>query len=174
MSISVTEFYRITQIDCNQTLPSTCIWSKAISKQIEHYQLCLNNKLSAYVSTDVYCTSMEHRNEIDLLCNCIIESCVASGLHCIPLIRSCGRDMPGWTEQVVPERDRSLFWHWMWCELGKPNKGIVYDVMERARHRYQLPGVVKNKSLGALILEHVSEIMADTCNVNTRQKKNIK
>ena len=24
---------------------------------------------------------------------------------------------------------------------------------------------------GALILEHVSEIMADTCNVNTRQKK---
>ena len=26
MSISVTEFYHITQIDCNQTLPSTCIW----------------------------------------------------------------------------------------------------------------------------------------------------
>ena len=143
MSISVTEFYRITQIDCNQTLPSTCIWSKATSKQIEQYQLCLNNKLraidqmsSTYVCTDVYCTSMEHRNETDLLCNCIIESCVASGLHCIPLTRSCGRDMTGWTEQFVPERDRSLFWHWMWCELGKPNKGIVYDVMKRARHRY--------------------------------------
>ena len=44
--------------------------------------------------------------------------------------------MPGWTEQFVPERDRSLFWHWMWCELGKPNKGIVYDVTKRARHRY--------------------------------------
>ena len=29
-------------------------------------------------------------------------------------------------------------------------------------------------NLGALILEHVSEIMADTCNVNTRPKKNIK
>ena len=47
----------------------------------------------------------KYGNEIDLLCNCIIESCVASGLHCIPLTRSCGRDMPGWTEQVstVPE-----------------------------------------------------------------------
>ena len=31
-----------------------------------------------------------------------------------------------------------------------------------------------NILIGALILEHVSEIMADTCNVNTRQKKNIK
>ena len=31
-----------------------------------------------------------------------------------------------------------------------------------------------NTISGALILEHVSEIMADTCNVNTRQKKNIK
>ena len=55
---------------------------------------------------------------------------------CIPLTRSGGRDMPGWTEQVEPEWDWSLFWHWMWCELGKPNKGIVYDVIKRARHRY--------------------------------------
>ena len=124
MSISVTEFYRLTQINCNQTLQSTCIWSKATSKQIEQYQLCLNNKLraidqmsSAYICTDVYCTNTEHRKESDLLCNCIIGSCVTSGLHCIPLTRSCGTDIPGWTEQVEPERDRSLFWHWMWCEI---------------------------------------------------------
>ena len=44
--------------------------------------------------------------------------------------RTGGRDMRGWSEQVEPERDRSLFWHWMWCELYNPtNKGIVYDVM---------------------------------------------
>ena len=89
----------------------------------------------AYVGTDVYCTSTEHRNEIELLCNCIIESCVASGLYCIPLTRSGGRDMPGLTKQVEHEQDLSLFWHWMWCELAKPNKGTVYDVMKRVRHR---------------------------------------
>ena len=44
MSISVTEFYHITKINCNRTLQSTCIWSKTTSKQIEQYQLCLNNK----------------------------------------------------------------------------------------------------------------------------------
>ena len=64
------------------------LWLKETSKQIEQYKLCLNNKLRAinqmsseYVCTDLYCTNMEHTNEIDLLCNCIIESCVASGLH---------------------------------------------------------------------------------------------
>ena len=50
------------------------------------------------------------------------------------LTRSCG--MPGRTEQVEPERDRSLFWHRMWCDMGKSYKGIAYDVMKRARHRY--------------------------------------
>ena len=34
--------------------------------------------------------------------------------------------MPGWTEQVKPERDRSLLWHWIWCESGKPRSGVVY------------------------------------------------
>ena len=70
MSISVTEFYHITQIDCNQALPTTWIWLKATSKQIEQYQLCLNNKLraidqmsSAYVCTDVY-VSPQHKGRI--------------------------------------------------------------------------------------------------------------
>ena len=65
MSISV------TQINCNLTMQSTCIWSKATSKQIEQYQICLNNKLRAidqlssdYVCTYVYCTNTEHMNEI--------------------------------------------------------------------------------------------------------------
>ena len=41
----------------------------------------------------------------------------------------------------------------------------------RQNEAYKTFTGVKN---GALILEHVSKIMADTCNVNTRQKKNIK
>ena len=44
---------------------------------------------------------------------------------------------------------------------------IVSEIMVDIPHDNTL-------ELGALILEHVSEIMADTCNVNTRQKKNIK
>ena len=40
------------------------------------------------------------------------------------------------------------------------------------KHRYGAGNDYKNVHMdfGALILEHVSEIMADTCNVSTRQK----
>ena len=44
--------------------------------------------------------------------------------------------MSGWTEQIKPERDRSLLWHWIWCESGKPGSGVVYDIMRRAEHSY--------------------------------------
>ena len=44
--------------------------------------------------------------------------------------------MPGWSETVEPERERSLLWHWIWLDSGKPNRGLVYDVMRRTRHRY--------------------------------------
>ena len=36
-----------------------------------HY-LCILIFSSDHVCTDVYCTSAENRNEIDLLCNCVI------------------------------------------------------------------------------------------------------
>ena len=50
--------------------------------------------------------------------------------------RHIGQDVPGWDELVKPERDRSLFWHWMWQEAGKPQTGIVYGIMKRTRHQY--------------------------------------
>ena len=74
--------------------------------------------------------------EIDSVCHFIIDVCVTSGLNCISLARSSGRGMPGWPKQVKPERDRSLFWHEIWCESGKSISGVVYDIMRRAKHRY--------------------------------------
>ena len=44
--------------------------------------------------------------------------------------------MPGWSDEVEPERNRSLFWHWIWLEFDKPRSGFFYDIMKRTRHRY--------------------------------------
>ena len=40
--------------------------------------------------------------------------------ECIPFTRSRTREVAGWTDHVKPERDRSVFWHCMWLEYGKP------------------------------------------------------
>ena len=37
---------------------------------------------------------------------------------------------------VKPERERSLFWHWMWQAAGNPQTGVVYNVMKRTRHQH--------------------------------------
>ena len=44
--------------------------------------------------------------------------------------------MPGWKDEVKPEREQSLFWHWMRLEAGKPNAGYIFDIMKRTRHQY--------------------------------------
>ena len=44
--------------------------------------------------------------------------------------------MPDWSESIEPEHERSLFWHWIWLESGKPTMGVDYDVMMRPSHRY--------------------------------------
>ena len=56
--------------------------------------------------------------------------------QCIPQAKSRAREMPGWTDHVKPERELSLFWHWIWLESGKPNTGFVYQIMKRTRHQY--------------------------------------
>ncbi|ELT96186.1 hypothetical protein CAPTEDRAFT_185982 [Capitella teleta] len=52
-----------------------------------------------------------------------VNACLDSGLECIP----------------AKKPDRSLFWHWIWCECGRPNTGALYDEkikMKRSRHQY--------------------------------------
>ena len=44
------------------------------------------------------------------------------------------RPVPGWKDQVKPEREQSLFW--MWLEARKPNAGYIFDIMKRTRHQY--------------------------------------
>ena len=95
------------------------------------------NKSVVYCN-NLHCDCIQHRDHIDLLCNVLIESCIKAGTETIPQCRSnfSAREIPGWSEQVEPERDRSLFWHWMWVESGKPHTGVVYDVMKKAMHIY--------------------------------------
>ena len=40
------------------------------------------------------------------------------------------RPVAGWKDQVKPEREQSLFWHWMWLEAWKPNFGYIFHIMK--------------------------------------------
>ena len=85
---------------------------------------------------DPHCTNVLHRRFIEVYCHSIIKSCIKASSVSIPLVRPNVQRVPGWTEHVKEERDRSLFWHWIWLEAGKPFKGFIYEIMKRTRHRY--------------------------------------
>jgi hypothetical protein len=37
---------------------------------------------------------------------------------------------------VAPFRDKSMFWHNVWMQYGRPVSGYVADIMRSARHAY--------------------------------------
>ena len=143
LSIVVTNFSHVIESNCNPARTSNCIWSKASIDDIKQYQLVLDNKLqlidinnSAYSCTNWNCQCTQHKDGLDSLCQTLIDYCIDASRDTIPMSRPVGSNIPGWEKLVKPDRDRSLFWHWMWQEAGKPQHGLVYSIMKRTRHQY--------------------------------------
>ena len=73
---------------------------------------------------------------IDTFCKDIIECWINAGVNTITSSKSHKHLVPGWNDLVKPEREHLLFWHQIWFECGKPNRGYVYDIMKRTWARY--------------------------------------
>ena len=44
--------------------------------------------------------------------------------------------LPGWRDELEPLCQDSLFWHSMWQQGSKPNKGQLYEVKKYVRNKY--------------------------------------
>ena len=58
------------------------------------------------------------------------------------------RAVAGWTEFVAPLREKSLLWHNIWDDCGRPHTGIVADIMRktRAAYHYAVREVKRNEN----------------------------
>ena len=90
-----------------------CNWTKASSEDIDNYRHISEHKLADIVvpksvnCTNCHCSLDNHTNEINLLCNTIIDSCVSAGKNCIPLTEHhlIKKSVPGWVEQIAPKEN---------------------------------------------------------------------
>ena len=103
---------------------SNPLWKRASDNNIQEYTYTFDKCLSEIhiptdllLCTDCKCMDYKHKHDIDLLCRSIIMSGLKASSECIPITRSRTREVAGWTDHVKPERDRSVFWHWMWLDL---------------------------------------------------------
>jgi len=58
------------------------------------------------------------------------------------------KSVPGWSEHVAPLREKSVFWHNLWVDCGRPRTGVVADTMRqsRAAYHYAICSIRKNES----------------------------
>ena len=119
-------------------------WYKADERDINSYKTALVNHLAliavpveAAICRNVMCTDPSHVSGINMYANQIIEACISATAVAIP--KTCMHDpkrVPGWSEYVEPTRQKSLFWHRMWSDCGRPRSGLVADIMRRTRACY--------------------------------------
>ena len=118
-------------------------WDRASVEQVQNYKLLLSELLSN-INLDediincknVFCE--DHKYEIFDFYHEIIDAINIAEDHCIPRVKpNCSkREMPGWNAFVKPIRERCIFWHGIWKNIGSPASGIVSDIRRLTRRKY--------------------------------------
>jgi len=93
----------------------------------------------ALMCVDMNCKNPDHHHAICHYAESLTNACLLAAESSIPITSNrdagAGR-VPGWTERFEPLREKSLFWHRLWVECGRPRTGTVADCMRRARASY--------------------------------------
>jgi hypothetical protein len=46
------------------------------------------------------------------------------------------RAIPGWKDMVEPYKEDAIFWHSIWQSAGRPNRGVLKEIMTRTRNQF--------------------------------------
>lgn len=119
-------------------------WHKVKDCNIERYKQLLTSNLnniknpkSTFDCYDTSCSSIHHLNCIDQYYDNIKNACLKASYSSIPRTSKANTNrIAGWNEQIEPLRDKSIFWHNLWRELGRPATGTVACIMRSTRAIY--------------------------------------
>ena len=111
---------------------------------VDHYQYKLNCYLSdvvlpvsALACSNSMCCCPDHRQAISNYAQVLINCCGKAASEAFPHSRTGDRKIvPGLTELVEPFRQKSLFWHNIWVDCGRPRDGNLAGIMRRTRAAY--------------------------------------
>lgn len=118
-------------------------WDKADANQLNSYKVLLNDMINtidipwaALQCNDFFCE--EHKVELQLFHNALIESCIESCKMSIPHKTNDSKNkcVPGWNENVKEYQDIALFWHGLWKDNNCPRSGYIADIRNKTRAQY--------------------------------------
>ena len=118
-------------------------WNRASHDDISRYKHQVSESLpnlelyeELITCDDHACTLTTHRASIDKLCMDIIHTLINVSLNVLPKPKPTRYRKPYWNTLAKQERDTAIFWHRIWCECGRPDRGIVADICRTTRSKY--------------------------------------
>jgi hypothetical protein len=107
------------------------------------------------------CHDCEHIAAINRYADVISKACLDAGENSIPHTtdRCAGKRIPGWSERVEPLRQKSLFWHGIWIDCGRPRGGAVADCMRRTRAAYHYAIRKTKREEDNIVRERIAEAL---------------
>ena len=89
----------------------------------------------ALACNDLQCHTSAHTESINNYVSVLAETLQESATVTIPCTRRRGEGgcIPEWTEQVAPLREKSIFWHQLCVNCGRPRDGLVTEIMRKTR-----------------------------------------
>ena len=73
----------------------------------------------------MFCDDKEHTHAINSLYEELVQSCVTARNEALSHTHPSGRTLPFWNEIAEPYKQKSLIWHWLWVDCGRPCNGNV-------------------------------------------------
>jgi len=94
--------------------------------------------VNTLVCHNINCSDTTHIASLYKFVDDISNTCLSAADSTLPHTSRCGSEgrIPGWTEVVAPARDKSIMWHRIWVDCGRPRNGIVADIMRKTRTAY--------------------------------------
>ena len=139
IAVSVTKYSAGAVNDCTRLIAWQCIdqCHPSVATYKQHLDMLLNSSTNYGVKQckDFLCVNLDHKMQIDKLCNFLIDCCLKAD-QAFPRKKRGQRVIPGWTEHVKDYRDECLLWFDIWKCHGKPADGLVFESMKESKRQY--------------------------------------
>ena len=140
-------------------------WKMARDIDVAAYKMVLFDKLrdvnvpfDVLQCNDVECTV--HDGAINLYFDQLTDCCKQAAEATIP--KTGGRRrVAGRTERVAPYKDRSILWHRIWSEWGRPRDGLIYDIMKKAKADYKRAAKTVLRNQNQLSSQRMASALVD-------------
>ena len=150
------------------------VWNDAKSQDISNYKDVLSDLIDnltfpseCFNCSNFSCKSHSHFDYFYSFLMSLIESIELATFACIPIKvlndnnRKNSNFVAGWNDYVKDYRNKSIFWHNIWKDCGRPVEGFVANIRKNTRRDYHDAIKYVRSSENVILRDKVASSLCD-------------